>query len=128
MIEVKHGHGILPDGHRSILDTSCVLSEAEVHWQQFLQSLVQRDMYGVKFIVSDDHAGLRAAGEAQFQDVRWQRCQFHLIRNAMGYVPRMSMCSEVAQDLRTIFDTADREEAGRRLRLLMGKYQAFMVI
>jgi len=115
--------GILPDGQRSILGTSCALSEAEVHWRQFLQSLVDRGMYGLKFIVSDDHAGLRAARQAQFPGVPWQRCQFHLIHNAMAYVPRMSMRSEVAQDMRAIFDAADRQEADRRLDTLVKKYQ-----
>ena len=115
--------GILPDGHRTILGTSCVLSESEVHWRQFLQSLVARGLHGVKFIVSDDHAGLRAARKAMFPAVPWQRCQFHLIRNAMAYVPRISMRSEVAQDLRTIFNAVDREDADRRLHMLVEKYQ-----
>jgi len=115
--------GILPDGHRTILGTSCALSESEVHWRQFLQSLVARGLHGVKFIVSDDHAGLRAARKAMFPAVPWQRCQFHLIRNAMAYVPRISMRSEVAQDLRTIFNAVDREDADRRLHMLVEKYQ-----
>ena len=115
--------GILPDGHRTILGTRCALSESEVHWRQFLQSLVARGLHGVKFIVSDDHAGLRAARKAMFPAVPWQRCQFHLIRNAMAYVPRISMRSEVAQDLRTIFNAVDREDADRRLHMLVEKYQ-----
>ena len=115
--------GILPDGRRSILGTSCLLSEAEVHWRQFLQSLVDRGLHGVRLIVSDHHAGLRAAREALFPGVPWQRCQFHLAQNAMAYVPRVAMRSEVAQDLRTIFNAADREESQRRLDLMVAKYQ-----
>ncbi len=115
--------GVLPDGRRSILGTSCSLSEAEVHWRQFLQSLMERGMHGVRFIVSDYHQGLRAAREALLPGVPWQRCQFHLAQNAMAYVPRVAMRSEVAQELRTIFNAADREEAQRRLDLMVGKYQ-----
>ena len=85
--------------------------------------MVARGLHGVKFIVSDDHAGLRAARKAMFPAVPWQRCQFHLIRNAMAYVPRISMRSEVAQDLRTIFNAVDREDADRRLHMLVEKYQ-----
>ena len=111
--------GILPDGRRSILGTSCRLSEAEVHWRSFLQSLIDRGLHGVRLVVSDDHAGLGAAREAIFPAVPWQRCQFHLIRNAMHYAPKVSMRSDVAQELRTIFNAADREEADRRLRLMI---------
>jgi len=75
--------GILPDGRRSILGTSCLLSEAEVHWRSFLQSLIDRGLHGVRLVVSDDHAGLGAAREAIFPAVPWQRCQFHLIRNGV---------------------------------------------
>ena len=40
---------------------SVALSEAEVHWRTFLQSLVARQLHGVKLITSDAHPGLRAA-------------------------------------------------------------------
>lgn len=114
--------GIGTDGKRSILGTSCSLSEAEVHWRTFLESLIARGMHGVKFIVSDDHAGMGAAREALFPGVPWQRCQFHLIRNAMAYVPRISMRTDVARQLRTIFNAADRHEAERRLKEMVQKY------
>ena len=53
--------GIGPDERRRVLGVSCALSEAEVHWRAFLESLISRGMRGVQFVVSDDHAGLRAA-------------------------------------------------------------------
>jgi transposase-like protein len=115
--------GILPDGRRSVLGVSCSLSEAEVHWRQFLESLIERGMQGVKFIVSDDHAGLGAAREALFPSVLWQRCQFHLIQNAMAFVPKVSMRSEVAQGIRKIFNAGDRQEAERRLSNMVKKYR-----
>jgi putative transposase len=37
---------------------SVALSEAEVHWRTFLDSLIRRGLKGVKLIISDDHAGL----------------------------------------------------------------------
>ncbi len=52
--------GIGPDQRRRVLGVSCAVSEAEVHWRQFLESLVARGMRGVAYIVSDDHPGLRA--------------------------------------------------------------------
>jgi len=115
--------GIAPDGHRALLGVSVSLSEAEVHWREFLGSLQDRGLHGVKLIVSDDHAGLKAAREARFAGVPWQRCQFHLQQNAGHYVPRVAMRGEVTADLRAIFDAPDRIEADRRLELAIRKYE-----
>jgi transposase-like protein len=115
--------GISPDGHRTLLGVSVSLSEAEVHWREFLGSLQDRGLHGVKLVVSDDHAGLKAAREARFAGVPWQRCQFHLQQNAGHYVPRLSMRSEVAADLRAIFDAPDRPEAERQLQIAVSKYE-----
>ena len=56
--------GIGPDERRRVLGVSVALSEAEVHWRAFLESLQARGMRGVEYVVSDDHAGLRAARRA----------------------------------------------------------------
>ncbi len=60
------GIGVLPDGQRTILGVSCSLSEAEVHWREFLKSLMDSELHGVQLVVSDEHAGFRAAGRAIF--------------------------------------------------------------
>jgi transposase-like protein len=115
--------GVGPDGKRSILGCSVSLSEAEVHWRGFLRSLIDRGMRGVRLVVSDDHGGLGAARDAVLPGVPWQRCQFHLIQNAMAYVPKQSMRSEVAQGLRGVFNAEDRNEADRRLNDLIETYR-----
>ena len=74
--------GVTASGHRRVLGVSVALSEAEVHWRAFLDSLIERGLRGVKFIASDDHAGLKAARKAMFPGVPSQRCQFHLQHNA----------------------------------------------
>jgi len=51
------------------------LSEHEIHWRAFLESLKTRGLGGVQLITSDDHAGLRAARLAAFGGIPWQRCQ-----------------------------------------------------
>jgi transposase-like protein len=115
--------GIGPDGKRSILGVSVSLSEAEVHWRDFLAGLQDRGLHGVQLIVSDDHAGLKAAREARFAGIPWQRCQFHLMQNAMQYVPKLDMRKEAAADIRTILDAPDRNEAQRRKDQVLQKYQ-----
>jgi len=61
--------------HRQVLGVSVALSEQEVHWRTFLQSLVARGLRGLQLIISDDHAGLKAARQAVFGGAPWQRCQ-----------------------------------------------------
>lgn len=114
--------GVTPQGGRSILGVSVSLSEAEVHWRDFLASLQDRGLHGVRYIVSDDHAGLKQARQARFPGVPWQRCQFHLAQNAMQYVPKLAMRMEVARDLRRVLDAGDRAEADRQLGGLVKKY------
>ena len=115
--------GITPQGKRSILGVSVSLSEAEVHWREFLQSLQDRGLHGVRYIVSDDHAGLKEARKARFAGVPWQRCQCHLQQNAGKYVPKVSMRKEVAETLRKIFDAADLHAAEQLLAMAVKRYQ-----
>ena len=89
--------GVRADGKRVLLGMSVALSEAEVHWRAFLQSLLQRGLCGVTHITSDDHSGLKAARTAVFPSVPWQRCQFHLQQNAQAHVPRLDQRAEVAR-------------------------------
>jgi len=116
--------GVGWDGMRSILGVSVSLGEQEVHWRQFLESLVQRGLRGVQLIISDDHAGLKAARRAVFGGVAWQRCQFHLQQNAQAYVPRKGMAAQVAADIRRIFQAPDRATAEALLRATVDKYRA----
>jgi transposase-like protein len=114
--------GVNPDGRRSLLGVSVALSEAEVHWRTFLQSLNQRGLDGVQFIVSDDHVGLKAARTAVFPAIPWQRCQFHLQQNAQAYVPRRDQREEIGQAIRSLFASPDRAAAEQRLKQLVAHY------
>lgn len=109
-------------GRRHLLGVSVSLSEQEIHWRTFLQSLVARGLSGIQLITSDDHAGLKAARIAVFGGVPWQRCQFHLQQNASAYVPRKEMRAEVAADIRTIFNAPDRPMAETYLKKAVEKY------
>jgi transposase-like protein len=114
--------GVIPDGHRKVLGVSISLSEHEIHWRTFLDSLVKRGLRGVKLIISDDHPGLKAARKAVYGGLPWQRCQFHLQQNAQAYVPRKDMQKEVAEDIRTIFNAPDRPMAENYLARAVKKY------
>lgn len=115
--------GLNAEGKREILGVSIELSEAEVHWRHFLEDLQKRGLKGVELFVSDDHAGLRAARRAVFPSVPWQRCQFHLSRNAQSYARRQENRSEIAQDLRDIFNSPSLEDAEAMLQRKLEKWQ-----
>ncbi|RMH39488.1 MAG: IS256 family transposase [Alphaproteobacteria bacterium] len=115
--------GVTEDGRRRVLGVSVSLSEAELHWRRLLASLKERGLCGVQLIISDDHAGLRAAREAEFTAVPWQRCQFHLQRNAVALIPKTSMRREVARVLRSVFQADSRAEADERLRQAVARFQ-----
>ena len=104
-------YGIQEDGRRRVLVVSVELSEAEVYWRKFLESLSERGLYGLKMITSDNHAGLKAARQSVFPSVSWQRCQFHLQQNASSHIPKKSMEREAHEDIRNIFNMPSREEA-----------------
>jgi len=114
--------GVNDAGKRQILGVSVSLSEQEVHWRTFLQSLVVRGLGGIHLIISDAHAGLKQARQAVFGGVAWQRCQFHLQQNAQAYVPRQEMKPEVAAAIRAIFNAPNRSEADSLLTKMCQLY------
>jgi putative transposase len=122
-VAVLIASGVDPSGHRKVLGVSISMSEQEVHWRTFLESLVKRGLRGVKLIISDDHSGLKAARQAVFGGLPWQRCQFHLQQNAQAYVPRKELQAEVAADIRTIFNAPDRVKAEEYLKDALRKYE-----
>ncbi len=107
--------GVNTEGIRQILGVSVALSEHEVHWRSFMQSLQARGLHGVTILISDAHSGLKAARKTVFPSVPWQRCQFHLQQNAQQYVPRKDLKAEVARDIRHVFNAPDLTEAQRLL-------------
>ena len=114
--------GVEPSGKRRILGVSVALSEAEVHWRDFLTSLQKRGLRGVELFISDDHAGLKAARKAVFPSVPWQRCQFHLQQNAQAYVPKLDQRASVASDIRGVFNNSTLEGAQARIKELVDAY------
>jgi transposase-like protein len=48
--------------------------------------------------------------------------QFHLQQNAGAYVPRQSVQTEVAEDIRNIFKAPDKATAQKYLQMIVQKY------
>lgn len=115
--------GVDAQGRRTILGVSVSISEAEVHWREFLKSLLARGLHGLELIVSDAHAGLKEARQACLSSVPWQRCQFHLLRNALQHVPKDDLKREVVADVQSVLDAPDLPAAEDRLVRIARKYE-----
>ena len=115
--------GVGPDERRRVLGVSVALSEAEVHWRAFLESLQARGMRGVEYVVSDDHAGLRAARRAVLGGATWQRCQFHLAQNAIHHAPNVSIRKRIGAELRAVWNAGSLAKAEAALAELVATYR-----
>jgi putative transposase len=98
--------GVRADGTREVLGIDIGDSEAGAFWTAFFRSLRARGLSGVALVISDHHAGLKAAIAAVFVGASWQRCRVHFVRNALAQVPRGSN-EMVAAAIRTIFAQPD---------------------
>jgi transposase-like protein len=85
--------GVDAAGKRRVLGCTVVTSEAEINWRRFLESLLARGLHGIKLIIADDHAGLKAARKAVLPSVPWQRIQryvwlynHHIPQKALGHI------------------------------------------
>jgi transposase-like protein len=97
------------DGKREVLGVATGPSEAETFWTDFLRSLADRGLRGVKLVIADDHKGLRAAARRVF-NATLQRCRVHWMRNALAHAPAKQRAA-VAAMLKTIFAQDTKAEA-----------------
>jgi putative transposase len=111
--------GVKADGTREVLGIDIGDSEAGPFWQAFLRGLRARGLAGVQLVISDHHAGLKAAIEASFIGASWQRCRVHFVRNALARVPRGST-EMVAAAIRTIFAQPDATHVRNQLLEIVG--------
>ena len=94
--------GVNADGRRELLGLKVGDSESEPFWREFLASLKQRGLTGVRLVVSDAHVGLTKAVGRMFQGCSWQRCRVHFARNLLQTVPKAQQ-EMVAAALRSVF-------------------------
>jgi len=106
--------GIDEQGYREVLGTWVADSESEATWSEVFAELRERGLAGVRYVVSDDHQGLRAAIDRYFQGALWQRCQVHLVRNVLARVAQGER-ARVVELLRAITQSPTVEEARQRL-------------
>jgi len=107
--------GVAASGERRVLGLELAAGNDEGSaWPAFVRSLVERGLWGVRLVISDDHRGLVKAVHEQLLGAGWQRCRVHFTRNAQDLVPR-SARSMVASAIRAIFEEPDEAQARAQL-------------
>ena len=94
--------GVNADGRRELLGIQVGDSEAASFWGEFIGSLKERGLTGVKLVVSDAHVGLTNAIRRMLQGSSWQRCRVHFARNLRQRVPKAHQ-GMVTAALRSVF-------------------------
>ena len=115
--------GIDWDGRRQVLGVELANRESRSSWKEFLLGLRERGLDGVEFVVSDDHAGLRAAIPEVLPQAVWQRCYVHFLRNALDHMPR-KRDDDCIQELRLLYDRRNLDEAKADLAAWLVRWQA----
>ena len=105
--------GITATGDREILGVDIGDSEDETFWTRFLRSLRARGLNDVRLVISDAHAGLKAAIRKCFIGSSWQRCRVHYARNLLATVPK-SHVEFVAAAFRSIFTFSTTQDVHTR--------------
>ena len=100
--------GITSQGNREILGCDVGDSESEGFWRQFLTSLRDRGLAGVRLVILDAHRGLATAVDRTLQGAARQRCRVHFIRNLLALVPRTHQHMAAAV-FRTVFAQPDAQ-------------------
>lgn len=114
--------GINWEGRRCVLAVEMANRESASSWRDFLLRLRERGLHGVEFVVSDDHAGLKAAIREVLPESAWQRCYVHFLRNALDHLPRRRN-DDCLQELRWLYDRRDLQEARADLSAWVAKWQ-----
>ena len=114
--------GINAEGRRQVLGVALANRESGTSWKDFLQSLRQRGLSGVEFVVSDDHHGIKLALREIVPEAAWQRCYVHFLRNALDYLPRKAD-DDCLQELRWLYDRRDLKEAQQDLAAWLRRWE-----
>lgn len=114
--------GLRADGHREVLGVDVGDSENETFWTEFLRDLKDRGLAGVRLVISDAHAGLKAAIRRVFQGAAWQRCRVHAMRNLLAKA-RHHQRQMIAALIRTIFAQPDAATASTQLRAVVDQLE-----
>lgn len=108
-------YGVDDTGYRRVLGFDVTVSENGSNWSDFLRSLVQRGLSGVRLLVSDAHKGIREAVKTVLQ-CPWQRCTVHVARNIMNALQKKKeLWPECRKQAQAAFDRGNTLASAQKL-------------
>lgn len=114
--------GVSAEGFREVLACVAGFRESEESWRGLLRHLTERGLKGVRLVVSDACAGLKAAVADFLPTSTWQRCTVHVMRNVLDKVPQ-SRRKEVAAAIKTIWHQESAEEARHKAERVIEQFR-----
>ena len=106
-------YAVHESGVREVIGLDVGEVESGAFWTEFLRSLKQRGLDGVRLAVSDQHEGLKGA-IARGLTCPWQRCTVHFTRDMVMHC-RRDQRGLVAAALREIFNAEGHAQAKERV-------------
>ena len=111
------------DGQRQIIGVDLANRESRTSWRDFLLGLKDRGLFGVEFVVSDSHPGLKQAIREVLPGAAWQRCYVHFLRDALNHLSR-KLADDCLHELRWIYDRRELVEVRRDIAAWLAKWHA----
>ena len=115
--------GVREDGFREHLGVWLGSTESRETWGSVFQELLGRGLRGVRYVVSDEHAGLREALSRCFPGAAHQRCQVHYLRNLLAQCSSPERFQQIKEQLRDAWDSPTREIADQKLRAMLEAWE-----
>src|ERR1700747_429124 len=109
------------EGQRQIIGVDLANRESHSSWRDFPSALKGRGLFGVEFVVSDDHPGLKQAIREVLPGAAWQRCYVHFLRNALHHLPR-KLAEDFLHRLAWVYDRRELVEARRDFAPWLAKW------
>ena len=102
--------GVSKDGHREVIGVAEGMKEDSASWEQFVRSMIERGLKGVRLVVGDRCAGLVSTVGSMLPKAKYQRCMVHFMRNVLSKTPPTHR-EWASAALKAIFAMESRESA-----------------
>lgn len=102
--------GVDSEGHREVIGVAEGMKEDGDSWEQFVRSMIERGLKGVRLVVGDRCAGLVSTVNSMLPKARYQRCMVHFMRNVLSKTPPTHR-QWASAALKAIFAMESRESA-----------------
>ena len=102
--------GVDDTGHREVIGVGEGMKEDRAGWEQFIRSLIERGLRGVRLVVGDRCAGLVATVNSMPPGAKYQRRVVHFIRNVLSRVSHRHV-KWAASVLKAVFAMENRRSA-----------------